>query len=129
MKRFLIRYGVFSLLAIMLAGISWMAGHYEIRTKYPVTLVADDAAYRAYIGTPPDYLPAVGDTLRICQTAGGDLAFTVAAVGREHLSVRLTLHPADRSAADRLNGNTCTTGFIFTGREKLFGLIRRKIGF
>ena len=49
MQRFIIRYGVFTILLLMLVGIYLIASRYHIRSKQPVTLVVQgDGLCKAY---------------------------------------------------------------------------------
>jgi hypothetical protein len=128
MKRFLIRYGVFTLLIIMVAGIVGIAAHYEIRSKQPLTLVVVGDSCRGYVDRGA-FAPHCGDTIEVCQTPYGTLPFTLDTLLLEPDHAVLLLEPL--SAADfrqRTAHNTCMSGFVFVGHENMLRMIRRKIG-
>lgn len=133
MKHFLLRYGVFTLLIVMLAGIAFTAGRIRLRTRQPVTLFLHGTrahtlhctAYTAH-GT----LPAVrcGDTLTVSQTLAGELRFTVDSVYAEPAWQVLRLRPLEAGTLlRRMQGNTCTTGYVCNGSETMGRLLLRKV--
>lgn len=131
MKRFLIRYGVFSILAIMFTGIAVIACHYEVRTKYPATLfVMPSGNCRAYVACPAAHLTPLGDTLTIHQTAFGNFTLVIDSLRQEPATTRLFLHPVHPDGfIQSMNGNTFATGYVFVGKERIGDLIRRKFFF
>ncbi len=93
MKQFLLRYGVFAILLVMAAGLFLILGALSIRQKAPVQIFVTGAATaRAYLTPAPSVpVPAPGDTLRVVQTAGGDMAFTVDSLRAEGSDIALSL--------------------------------------
>ncbi len=130
MKRFLIRYGVFSILVIMVTGLLLIAACYKVRVKEPATLFAtseDVKIYTAYTSILPF---GVEDTLEICQTAYGDLPFVVDSIFLESASFVFCVHPINaKEFALRMGNNTHATGFLFTGKERMLDLLRKKVDF
>lgn len=130
MKRFLIRYGVFSILIIMVTGVTLIAARYKVRVKEPATLFATGGnakIYTAYASTLP---LGVDDTLTICQTAYGDLKFVVDSIFLESASFVFCVHPVNAEEFTlRMGDNTYATGFLFTGKERMLDLIRKKVNF
>ena len=130
MKQFLLRYGVFAILLVMAAGLFLILGALSIRQKAPVQIFVTGAATaRAYLTPAPSMPgPAPGDTLRVVQTAGGDMAFTVDSLRAEGSDIALSLRatvPGDLSR--RLGGNTYTQGYVYTGRTPLLRLVLEKV--
>lgn len=85
-------------------------------------------SYTGTIGKPSMPVPAPGDTLRVVQTAGGDMAFTVDSLRAEGSDIALSLRatvPGDLSR--RLGGNTYTQGYVYTGRTPLLRLVLEKV--
>lgn len=128
MKKFVLRYGVFAVLAIMLTGIAWMAESYTIRVKQSVTLFVTGACCKAYVSGTDGFTCHPGDTFTIHQTPFGDLAFIIDSVCQEPSSAVFSLHPQDSIRfSQAMNGNSYASGFIFTGREKMGELILNKL--
>lgn len=130
MKQFLLRYGVFAILLVMAAGLFLILGALSIRQKATVQIFVTGAATaRAYLTPAPSMpTPAPGDTLRVVQTAGGDMAFTVDSLRVEGSDIALSLRttvPGDLSR--RLGGNTYTQGYVYTGRTPLLRLVLEKV--
>lgn len=128
MKNYVLRYGVFTVLAVMLAGLAWMGCRYTIRTKQVVTVLAYGDCCVAYIGRTARLSFHRGDTLTVSQTPYGDFSFVITGQRLEPASVVFSLSPCDSlSLRHSLAGNTIATGYVFTGRESLGRLIVRKM--
>lgn len=129
MRRFLIRYGVFSILAVMVAGLALIAARYKVRVKEPVTFFATSGGGKVYTAYASAFFEA-GDTLTMCQTAYGDLRFVVDSILREPAAFVFCVRPVNaEDFARRMAGNTYATGFLFTGKERMLDLIRKKVDF
>lgn len=130
-NKILLRYGVPAILLLMAAGVAVMLESIEIRTKSPVTLVVrGNDACTAYIAAPPqDFAFGCGDTLTVEQTPGGTVRFVVNGLRQEPAATVAELGTADRRIPliQTFGGNTCTTGYIFTGKVKLRQLVVRQI--
>lgn len=135
MRRFIIKYGVFTVLAVMLIGIAWMANTYHINQKQEITIIRlgdygdkSTALYKAYTAFNPSLSFSKDDTLRVSQTPYGDLPFIIIGAQREPSSLVLYLIPPSVGNSDfTLGGNTMTTGFLTTGKEKIGKLILQKL--
>ena len=131
MKHFLIRYGVFSILAIMLIGIAVIASRYEVRTKHPATLITmPDGNCRAYVACPYGQLSALGDSFTISQTQYGDISLAVDSFRQEPGMTLLFAHPTNElQLKQSMGGNTFASGYVFVGKERLADIISRKFFF
>ena len=129
MRRFLIRYGVFSILAVMVAGLALIAARYKVRVKEPVTFFATSGGGKVYTAYASAFFEA-GDTLTMCQTAYGDLRLVVDSILREPAAFVFCVRPVNaEELARRMAGNTYATGFLFTGKERILDLMRKKVDF
>lgn len=130
-KNFLIRYGVFSILAIMLIGIAVIASRYEIRTKHPATLITlPDGNCRAYVACPYGQLSALGDSFAISQTQYGDISLAVDSFKQEPGMTLLFTHPTNgQKFKNSIGSNTFASGYVFVGKERLADIISRKFFF
>lgn len=151
MTRFIIRYGVFTVLALMLAGIVWMANTYSINQKQSITLfVAGDSLALGYTAPTLPFEMAGGDTLAVNQTPYGNFQFIIEGLRREPSSIVFYLRPlplpwdSHSFAGDSIvpakdtiapaqnletifSGNTMASGYINTGKEKIGKLILQKL--
>ena len=131
MKNLLLRYGVFAILVLMLVGILFILNRFDMRTKQAVNLVVGAGPCRVYTTPTAVFRPQPGDTLRVGQTAHGDLPpLVVDSVRREPSSLVLYVYCPE--GFDRLRstlgGDTYATGYIFVGREKLRDKVLRRAG-
>ena len=131
MKRFVIRYGVFSILAIMLVGIAVIACRYEIRTKYPATLIiTPDGNCRAYVSCNYRQLSTLGDSITVSQTQYGDIALAIDTFQEEPDMTLFFAHPVNEQQIKLNFGNsTFASGYVFVGKERLVDIISRKLFF
>lgn len=129
MQRFIIRYGVFTILLLMLVGIYFFASHCSIRSKLPVTLVVkDNDCCKAYVSPTKKLCYTIGDTIVINQTPCGDLSFVIVAKVNEPLSEVLLLQPIDKvNFHVNTQGNTLLSGYLFNGEDRLLQLILHKV--
>lgn len=128
MIKMILRYGVFVILFLMMTGLTWLANNYEIRTKFPISLVISGQCYKTYMGHIPDLFFQKNDTVIISQTPYGDLPFMIDTIYNEPASTVFLLHPLDeKKFLDATKGNTYMKGYIFTGKERLRDMILRKI--
>ena len=106
MQRFIIRYGVFTILLLMLVGIYLIASRYHIRSKQPVTLVVQaDGLCKAYTASGTNSLLTMGDTLVVSQLQ--------------------PVNPAQFMA--NTQGNTLLNGYVFDGEESMLRLIWQRV--
>ncbi|MBO5181392.1 MAG: hypothetical protein J6B92_05840 [Paraprevotella sp.] len=130
MRRFLIRYGVFSILAVMVAGLALIAARYKVRVKEPVTFFATSEGGKVYTAYASAFSFEAGDTLTVCQTAYGDLRLVVDSILQEPAAFVFCVRPVNaEDFARRMAGNTYATGFLFTGKERMLDLMRKKVDF
>ncbi len=131
MKNLLLRYGVFAILVLMLVGILFILNRFDMRTKQAVNLVVGEGPCRVYTTPTAAFRPQPGDTLRVGQTAHGDLPpLVVDSVRREPSSLVLYVYCPEGFARlqSTLGGDTYATGYIFVGREKLRDKVLRRAG-
>ena len=129
MQRFIIRYGVFTILLLMLVGIYLIASRYHIRSKQPVTLVVQaDGLCKAYTAPGANTLLTMGDTLVISQMPCGDWPFMLKSKLREPQSEVLMLQPVNPAQfLANTQGNTLLNGYVFDGEESMLRLIWQKV--
>ena len=82
MKRYLLRLGIPTVLAVMLAGILLMLNNFEMRTKVSATLVVNRQRADQGLCGPGRSLQA-GDTLTLVQTPAGDITLRIDTVWTE----------------------------------------------
>ena len=129
MQRFIIRYGVFTILLLMLVGIYLIASRYHIRSKQPVTLVVQaDGLCKAYTALGTNSLLTMGDTLVVSQMPCGDWPFVLKSKVREPQSEVLMLQPVNPAQfMVNTQGNTLLNGYVFDGEESMLRLIWQKV--
>ncbi len=130
MKRLIIRYGVFAILALMCIGLFFLLRTLSIRQKSPVQLfVTGPQTARAYLAPGPG-MPRLttGDTLHILQTAAGDMTFVIERLVEEPGELALILRPLGTpDLRQTLGGHTHTSGYVYTGRTPLMRLVLEKV--
>lgn len=126
MKKTILKYGVFAILILMSFGLLVILNSFEIRTKTSAILIVEtNDTCTAYITYAPHFNPEIGDTIEINQTLGGNLRFVVKSVSKEPENLVLTIYPADQriNLYQSFNGNSLSSGYIFTGKIKLRELV------
>lgn len=126
MKKTILKYGVFAILILMSFGLLVILNSFEIRTKTSAILIAGaNDTCTAYITYAPHFNPEISDTIEINQTLGGNLCFVVRSVSKEPENLVLTIYPADQriNLYQSFNGNSLSSGYIFTGKIKLRELV------
>lgn len=122
MKRFIIRYGVFVVLAIMFVGILFITLGLELQDKRAVSVFAFKNECRVYVGGG---LHLYGDTLRLEQTRVGELVFTIDSVKSEKSGVVIFvsyIYGGDSLMA-RLGGDTYSPGYVVAGQKRLLEML------
>lgn len=130
MKRLIIHYGVFAILALMCIGLFFLLRTLSIRQKSPVQLfITGPQTARAYLTPGPDIpRPTTGDTLHILQTTAGDMTFVIERLAEEPGELALTLRPLGTpNLGQTLGGHTHTSGYVYTGRTPLMRLVLEKV--
>ncbi len=129
MKKLVIRYGVFAILAIMFAGIAFITDGLELQDKKAVSIVVGKSGCRIYMDRDGSALPSPGDTLYIVQTRHGDMKFVADTAWAESASavVRSRI-PAPHRVRERMRGDTYSPGYILAGKKKLRHMVMRRIG-
>lgn len=131
MRRIILKYGVFAILIIMSAGLLVILNRFEIRTKASVTLFLDSRkSCIAYMSNNESATISIGDTLAITQTtADGELRLIVKSITKEPNNMVLELDSTnkEKSIKQELKGNTCSSGFVFTGKIKLMELVLKQL--
>lgn len=132
MKKFLLRYGVFSVTACMCCGIFWLSGTMEISRKAPVSLVQASRGCTAYVPIADmDTLPTAGSAWKVRQLPAADsLTFRVVSVRRESSFVVLQLESPGLDSSQlsgMLGGNTFASGYASLGKRKLREVLLRHV--
>ena len=129
MKEFAMRYGVFSVLAAMVAGMVWIARCYEVRVKQPVCLVVVGDRCRIYVPTTARVEFNRGDTIQVSQTPYGDFSFLADSVFGERTHEVLLASPIGDAGPNAVAcGDSYMEGFVFMGKEKIGSMALRKLG-
>lgn len=129
MKRYLLRLGIPTVLAVMLAGILLMLNNFELRTKVSATLVVTDSGQiKAYVD--PGAALQAGDTLTLVQTPAGDITLRVDTVWTEPAARVARVSPLDGHTprlAARLGGQTLVQAYYYSGQVRLRDLVFRRM--
>lgn len=128
--RFLLHYGISTVLLIMLVAILYMMRMIGISNKVSVDIYADTAyGYCAYLPITSNLALADGDTLTV-STGGGDtnIRFRIQGTIMEPSYLVCRISPvSDGSEMSRaFGGNTRLTGYVFAEKIQLSHLIFRK---
>lgn len=123
-RKFVFRYGFYTLLIVMLLGLCYIANVFEIRNKILANVVlCHDNEIRVYI-QKGDFLPKIGDSFKIEQTLVGDIKCKVKNIEEE--TVNIVIYSTIDDAC-RFQQNSFLTGYIFTNSIKMKNLIVKKI--
>lgn len=129
MKKLVIRYGVFVILAIMFAGIIFITDGLELQDKKAASIVVGKSGCRIYMDRDGSALPSPGDTLYIVQTRHGDMKFVADTAWVESTNAVVRSHtPAPHCVKERMQGDTYSPGYILAGKKKLRDVVMRRIG-
>ncbi len=129
MNRFVLRYGVFFILALMAGGICWILSGFSLRTKIPVSLYVENEIHcKLYVPREMDARWTTGDSVNVIQTLGGNLSFVVVDTLREPAHDVLIVRAVDASGSVScaLGGNTISDGFIYSGQRKFASLLFKR---
>lgn len=131
MKRYLLRFGIPTILVVMFAGILYILNSFELRTKTTATLVlSDEGKVKVYVGRTEGGGLQAGDTIRLDQTLAGSLAFRVDSVREEPAASVLYAHLSGdgaRALQARLGGNTLSAGYVYTRSVRLRSLFFKRM--
>lgn len=125
-RRLVLRYGVFALLALMSAGILYFVCSFEIRVKAPIHLFYDGNGHcwKGYLSAQGKVSFQPHDTLRVVQTPAGDFTCIVESVAVDPGMLRLTLRPVRKYTLP----DTYCEGFVFVGKERIMDkILSRKL--
>lgn len=128
--RFLLHYGISTVLLIMLVAILYMMRVIGISNKVSVDIYADTAyGYCAYLPVTSDLALYEGDTL-VVSTGEGDTSvrFRIeqTTVEPSYFVCRMLPISDDVEMQKAFGGNTRLTGYVFTEKIQLSHLIFRK---
>lgn len=128
--RFLLHYGISTVLLIMLVAILYMMRVIGISNKVSVDIYADTAyGYCAYLPVTSDLALHEGDTLAV-STGGGDTSvrFRIEQTTVEPSYFVCRMSPVSDNAemTRAFGGNTRLTGYVFAEKIQLSQLIFRK---
>lgn len=139
-ERFLLRYGAYLLLFLLLLGIWHFGQHFSLHTKTQLQVFrsscshdASHSLWHGYSSLPLSTLPQPNDTLHLQQTSIGSLSFLVISSHREPSHSCLLLLPlrplpsSITSSSPSSPSDTFLEGYIYTGEETIFSLLLRKI--
>lgn len=128
--RFLLHYGISTVLLIMLVAILYMMRVIGISNKVSVDIYADTAyGYCAYLPVTSDLALYEGDTL-VVSTGEGDMSvrFLIEQTTMEpsYLVCRMSPISDEAEMTRAFGGNTRLTGYVFAEKIQLSQLIFRK---
>ena len=127
-NKFIVKYGVFSILFIMVIGMVWIAEYYEIQVKQPMHLVVSEDRCKVYINRQSNLILHKDDTLSVSQTLYGNLHFIVDSTYNEATFSVFLVHPREENNfQERTQGDTYSEGYMILGREKVREVFLRKV--
>ncbi|WP_278786102.1 hypothetical protein [Prevotella histicola] len=127
-NKFIVKYGVFSILFIMVIGMVWIAEYYEIQVKQPMHLVVSEDRCKVYINRQSNLILHKDDTLSVSQTLYGNLHFIVDSTYNEATFSVFLVHPREENNfQERTQGDTYIEGYMILGREKVREVFLRKV--
>lgn len=131
MKKYLLRFGIPTILAVMFAGTLYILNSFELRTKAMATLVlSDEGGMKVYVPRKESVGLQAGDTVGIDQTMAGCLVVVIDSVREETENSVLYVHLSDsdgRSLRNRLDGNSLSGGYIYARSVKLRDLFFKRM--
>ena len=129
MKHTVLKYGIFIILIMMSIGLLIILNNLEIRTKQSVNIIQIRSdTFRIYIQRAQSYEVKKGDTVNVEQTISGRVSFIVERVAKEPSYFDIMVLSNKKNSRKQLfGGNTFSSGYIFTGKIKLWQLVIQKI--
>ena len=129
-NKFIVKYGVFSILSIMVIGMAWIAEYYEIQVKQPIHLVVLDDRCKVYVNRKSNIILHQNDIISVSQTLYGNLHFIVDSIYNEVTFTVFLVHPQEENNfRERTQGDTYIEGYVSLGREKVREMLLRKVQF
>ena len=129
-NKFIVKYGVFSILSIMVIGMAWIAEYYEIQVKQPIHLVVLDDRCKVYVNRKSNLILHQNDIISVSQTLYGNLHFIVDSIYNEVTFTVFLVHPQEENNfRERPQGDTYIEGYVSLGREKVREMLLRKVQF
>jgi len=129
-NKFIVKYGVFSILFIMVIGMAWIAEYYEIQVKQPIHLVVSGNRCKVYINRQSNLILHQNDIISVSQTLYGNLHFIVDSIYKEATFSVFLVHPQEENHfQERIQGDTYIEGYVSLGREKVREMLLRKVQF
>ena len=129
-NKFIVKYGVFSIVFILVIGVAWIAEYYEIQVKQPIHLVVSEDRCKVYINRQSNLILHQNDIISVCQTLYGNLHFIVDSTYNEATFSVFLVHPQEgNNFQDRTQGDTYIEGYVSLGREKVREMLLRKVQF
>ena len=129
-NKFIVKYGVFSILSIMVIGMAWIAEYYEIQVKQPIHLVVLDDRCKVYVNRKSNLILHQNDIISVSQTLYGNLHFIVDSIYNEVTFTVFLVHPQEENNfRERTQGDTYIEGYVSLGREKVREMLLRKVHF
>ena len=129
-NKFIVKYGVFSILSIMVIGMAWIAEYYEIQVKQPIHLVVSNDRCKVYINRQSNLILHQNDIISVSQTLYGNLHFIVDSIYNEVTFTVFLVHPQEENNfRERTQGDTYIEGYVSLGREKVREMLLRKVQF
>lgn len=127
MKKYMLRFGIPTILAVMFAGTLYILNSFELRTKAMATLVlSDGGGMKVYVSRGESTGLQVGDTVGIDRTVAGSLSVVIDSVREEPVNTVLYVRPSGGDG-NGLEGNSLSAGYIYARTVKLRDLFFKRI--
>lgn len=127
MKKYMLRFGIPTILAVMFAGTLYILNSFELRTKAMATLVlSDGGGMKVYVSRGESTGLQAGDTVAIDRTVAGSLSVVIDSVREEPVNTVLYVRPSG-GGGNGLEGNSLSAGYIYARTVKLRDLFFKRI--
>lgn len=127
MKKYMLRFGIPTILAVMFAGTLYILNSFELRTKAMATLVlSDGGGMKVYVSRGESTGLQAGDTVGIDRTVAGSLSVVIDSVREEPVNTVLYVRPSG-GGGNGLEGNSLSAGYIYAHTVKLRDLFFKRI--
>lgn len=128
--RFLLHYGISSVLLLMMIGIAYMLQVIQISNKTAADVLSDEKSntYIAYVDKNNMFKPELNHSVEIDTPDKKRLFFKIKGIQEESsfFVLNLTSETNEETLTECFAGNTKLSGYIFTNKIKLWDLLFSK---
>ncbi len=124
-ENYVMRHGISIALIGLFAVIFLLLQNIEIRRREPVEVIkVSEDTYYAYFNTLPVHM----DTIMLYSQQGAALSYAIKDINKEKVGYRVCLQPSKNLLAqDWFKNSTRITGYLYTGKIKLWQLVFLKV--